>query len=270
MANFIGTKFQFNGGTSDSHNVILVKVGDAGMIPTSIGGGRSPVEEWIVNRDKPFFYRAKMEPRQLEITITLNTAATPTLTWDSSTRADVFAWLYGPRTYCDFTSEDSNYAVIDKIIFTNPLELTTADLDNGFITLSAIALPHRYSAVQTTTVVVASTPVTTTINCLQNVMNPNGEAYFYPQLVSTVGAGATTVSITNVTDSNRLFELTGVSAGEVITAVNDLKILSGTVHTNLVGNLTGHRWFRLKNGSNSVTFSSVGTHVITAQYPILA
>jgi len=269
MANFIGTKFKFNGETSDTHKVILVKVGESGMVPTSIGAGRSPVEEWIINRDTPYFYRAKMEPRQLNITITLNTPATPTLTWDASTRADVFAWLYGPRSYCDFTSEDSNYEAIDKIIFTSPLEFTTADLANGYITLSAIALPHRYSTVQTTTVVVASTPVTTSINCLQNILNPKGEDYFYPTVTSTVGTGATTVSITNVTDSNRLFEVTGLSAGEVLTAQNQDKILTGTVHTNLIANLTGHRWFRLKNGNNSVTFSSIGTHVVTAQYPIL-
>lgn len=266
MANFIGTSFTFDGETSDSHKVMLVKVGEGGMIPTSIGGGRSPVEEWVANRHQPFYYKTRMEPRNLSITIMLNTPATPTLTWDTSTRADVFTWLYGDFGYKDFKSSDSIY--IDKIFFTNPLEFTTANLDDGYITLSAQALPHRYTEVQTTTTVVSSTPTSVTIDCQQNIMSPQGDYYFYPTITATIGSSGT-LRIVNGSDSGRIFEITGLSAGEVVTIDNALKIVSGTVHTNIISGLTNKNWFRLKNGSNSLSITTLGTVTITAQYPIL-
>lgn len=271
MANFVGKKFTFNGQTSDSHNCILVKVGESGMVSTSIGGGRDIREEYISNRDLPFFYRGVMNsPRGLSITLTLNTPATPTLTWTTAIKSDIFAWLYGPRQYCDFISEDFGGLFVEKIIFTSPLELTTADLENGYITLSAQALPHRYSTLQASTpIVVTSPPTTIYINSLQNVANPNGDYYYYPLLNITVGTGATTFSLTNVTDSNRVFTLTGLSAGETLTIRNDLKIIESNVHTNLISGLTGHRWFRLLPGVNQITVTTAATFTVTGQYPIL-
>lgn len=271
MANFVGKKFTFNGQTSDSHNVILVKVGESGMVSTSIGGGREVREEYISTRDIPFFYRGVMNtPRNLSVTITLNTPATPTLTWTTAVKADIFSWLYGPRQYCDFISDDFGSDFVEKIIFTSPLELTTADLTNGYVTLSAQALPHRYSALQASTPIsTASPPLTFYVNSLQNVANANGDYYFYPQLNITIGTGATTFSLTNVTDSNRQFTITGLSEGEILTVRNDLKIIESNVHTNLVGNLTGHRWFRLLSGVNQIMLTTSATLSVTAQYPIL-
>ena len=266
MANFIGTKFTFNGETSDSHNVMLVKVGDGGMINTSLGGGRSPIEEWVINRDKPFFYKTKLEPRELQITIMLNTSATPTLTWSSAVRSEIFSWLYSPRGYCDFVSEDSVY--IDKIIFTSPLELTTANLTDGYITLSAQALPHKYAPLQTTNVTVSSAPTALTINCLQNIQSPNNDLYFYPSMTVVVGAGGN-IRIVNTSDSSRVFELTSLSVGETVTINNELKIITATVSTGLISKLTNKNWFRLKNGTNNLSITSLGTFTITAQYPVL-
>ena len=271
MANFVGKKFTFNGETSDSHNVILVKVGESGMVNTSIGGGREVREEYVSTRDIPFFYRGVMNtPRNLSITITLNTPATPSLTWTTAIKADIFAWLYGPRQYCDFISEDFGSDFVEKIIFTSPLELTTADLQNGYVTLSAQALPHRYSPVQASApIATASPPLTFYVNSLQNVANANGDYYFYPQLNITVGTGVTSFTLTNVTDSSRVFSITGLTAGEKLVIKNDLKIIESDTHTNLVGNLSGHRWFRLLPGVNQITLSTAATVVVTAQYPIL-
>jgi len=266
MANFVGTSFTFDGETSDSHNVTLVKVDESGFVNSSISGGRSPIEEWNVNKYQPYYYRTKVEPRNLSITITLNTPATPTLVWDATNKADIFSWLYGGYGYKDFQSSDSNY--IDKIIFTSPLELMTSDLNNGYIVLSAQALPYKYSAIQTTTTIVASSPTVVAIDCLQNILSPQGDDYFYPTITATIGASGT-LNIINTTDAGRIFNITGLTSGEVVTINNDLQVVTGTVSTGIVGNLTNHNWFRLKNGVNSLSITTLGTVVITAQYPIL-
>ena len=267
MANFIGTKFIFNGVSSDEYNLILVKVGEDGMIPTSIGAGRTPIEDWVINRSIPFYYKTRLEPRTLNITLTLDTSATPTLTWDANTRKNIFNWLYGSFGYKDFQSSDSNY--IDKIIFTNPLEFTTADLVNGYITLSAQSLPNRYTPIQTTTLNISSTPITTSVNSLQNMMSLQGDYYFYPRIIATIGSSQS-LRIVNNSDSGRVFEVTGLVNGETITVDNELKILSATSSSNLISKLTNKNWFRLKNGTNSLTIETNGTVSIIAQYPILA
>jgi phage-related protein len=236
------------------------------MIATSIGGGRSIQQKKISGRDIPWFYRTDMEDQELEFTFTLNTPATPTVTWTTANRKAVFNWIYGSRGYVDIISND-DLTKIYKCVFTSPLQLQTTDLTKGYFTVSAMCLPHCYTATTPTTYTIGAAPVAHSIVNGQNVMNADMTYNYYPSLIIT--PTGTSFKWTNASDSGRVFEVTGCSAGEVVTVVGASKLITGSVSSNLIATLTGKLWPRLVYGTNVITFSTAGTCVMVTQFPVL-
>jgi phage-related protein len=266
MPNFISTGISIGGVHSDTIGVILVKVESSGMIPTSIGGGRSVQQKKISGRDIPWFYRTDMEDQELEFTFTINSCATPLSTWNLAGRKTVFNWIYGSRGYIDVISDD-DLSKIYKCVFTSPLQLQTVDLNKGYFTVSAICLPHCYNSATPTTYTIGATPLTYSIINGQNVMNADMTYNYYPSL--TIVPTGTSFKWTNASDAGRVFEITGCSAGETIVVNGADKTIVGSVTPNLISSLTGKLWPRLVYGTNSITFNTAGTCVMTTQFPIL-
>jgi phage-related protein len=143
---FISTDFTFNGVASSTHGVKLIK-SDDGMIGTIFACPREIKETYVSYRDKPWFYRLVYKPIDLKMEFTL----TSDNAWTEQKRQDIFNWLYSPRTYKDFVSDD-DVTLVYKVIFTSPIIFKTFDYGeiiisgtptlcgNGILTLEAKAM----------------------------------------------------------------------------------------------------------------------------------
>lgn len=266
MPNFVSTGISIGGVHSDTVGAMLVKVGADGMIPTAVGGGRDVLQAQVSGRDSPWFYRTNMQDQQLDFTFTLH-SATPSLLWSTlGVRQAIYQWIYGSRGYVDVISDD-DVAKVYKCVFDSPLQLTTADLVNGYFTVSAKCLPHCYSVAATPLYNITSAPTTISVVNGQNVMNADMTYNYYPTL--TIVPSETSVKIVNTSDSNRVFEISACAIGETIVVNGTNKTITGTVTSNLIGVMTGHLWPRLIVGTNSLRFDKTCTCRITTQYPIL-
>ena len=267
---FINTDFTFNGTHSINYGVKLVRL-SGGLIGTPIAGGKSMSEEYIGYRDEPFFYKTDMKPINLSMTFLIGDvdSATPAV------REDVFEWLYSPRAYADFKSEDDYDSVggvydrLYKLIFTSPLEFQSADLENGYFTLTAQAHPFAYTEVTTQNETISSTPTQITINNPTNVRDASNNFYYYPKISIDMN-GSTSFRMVNTSDSNREFELDTVTTNEQLVIDNKLKYIeTDEVDTNRIANLTDKRWFRLVQGDNVINVHSLCALQIVCQFPIM-
>jgi hypothetical protein len=266
MATFCGTDFTFNNISSTPTGLQLVRT-ESGLVATPVAGGKNVHEEYVPYRDKPYFYISNMQP--LEVTMSFMITATPNA-WTDAVRQQVFDWLYSPRQYCDFISSD-NLAKVYKIIFTSPLEFNTISLTEGYFTLSGQMYPHAYTILTSTPVSVTSTPTNITIINEQNVRNYDNTYYYYPIIYADLTGAASSIKIVNTSDSNRVFEITGLDALEELYIDNELKIINSSVTgANRFATLTSKQWLRLIKGSNVLRIDTTCDLVIQCQYPILS
>lgn len=268
---FINTDFTFNGEHSINYGVQLVKL-ESGLIGAPIAGSKSISEQYVGYRDKPFFYKTDMQPMQFSMTFFIGDvdSATPAV------REDVFEWLFSPRVYADFKSDDDYddvgaiYNRLYKIIFTSPLEFQTADLSSGFFTLTAQSHPFAYTEVVTQNETISSTPTQITINNPTNVRLYDNNFYYYPKLYIDLSGSATSFKMINTSDSNRIFELTNLELLEELYVDNDLKVINTSeADTNRIADLTDKRWFRLVQGDNDINVYSTCALTIVCQFPIM-
>jgi len=272
MGTFINMDFMFNGESSTPYSIQLVKVNEGGMIGVPVAGGKSINEQYVSYRDKPWFYNANMQPMDMKMCFAF-TSATP---WTEQQKQDTFDWLYSPRTYCDFKSDDfynsdtSTYSKIYKLMFTSPLQFMTADLDYGYFELDAKAYPFAYTEVVNQAVTVSSSPTTVTINNPTNVRNHDNSYYYYPKIYVDLTGAATSFKIINTSDSNREFGLTGLDTSEQLYIDNELKVINtNSTGENRIADLTNKQWFRLVQGDNALQIYGTSSVTFVCQYPIM-
>jgi phage-related protein len=205
----------------------------------------------------------------MELSLQFMITATPNA-WTDTIRQQIFDWLFSPREYCDFISSD-NLDKVYKIIFTSPLEFNTINLTEGYFSLTAQSYPYAYTALTTYTQSVTSTPITITINNLQNARNYDNTYYYYPIIYADLTGAASSIKIVNTSDSNRVFEITGLDALEELYIDNELKIINSSVASvNRFATLTSKQWLRLVKGENILRIDTLCDLVIQCQYPILS
>ena len=78
--------------------------------------------------------------------------------------------------------------------------------------------------------------------------------YLYPSLVITMNSFGGDVTITNSSDANRVFEITSLTAGEIITVDNDRGMLTSSLDLRRMGSFN-KLWFRMPQGRNEFNIS---------------
>ena len=75
--------------------------------------------------------------------------------------------------------------------------------------------------------------------------------YLYPDLVITMNTTGGTVTITNNSDSARIFQFTSLTANEVITVKNDIQSISSSLSLLRMSNFNKN-WLRFIQGKNNI------------------
>jgi hypothetical protein len=223
------------------------------MISVPISGAKSMVYDKIPYSDSINYYRTDFDVIKFEIEITTTTGE-----WTENQKADVYKWL-NRRTPQKFqTSDDLNkhiYCVCD-----NAMNLTTSTFTNGYIKLNFTATtPYWLGAKVTNAFNIISSPTTVQVINTNQVMHPKYNQYwFFPKITIALGVGVTSVTLTNLSNSNRVTSFTNVNSGITIQMFNDKQKIITSDNSNIISKFNKN-WFYLVEGTNNIQITGLCT-----------
>ncbi len=262
---FTNVGFYIDGVKYDSLNISSTPyiVRNSPEINMPFIGGKQIAETRVPYSDVPHFYGTQKEPLSFNVLFSILD--------DQYTHSNLMqiGRIFGQDKYVSFQTEDD----LDKYYYVIPnggVNLVTYGTFKGMYELNLRAnAPHAWAAATPHTI--SATPNTEyVINNTTNVMNPKYRDYrYYPTMTITLTGASTSMTITNLSDSNRQTTFTGLTTSEVLTIDNRLKTITSSTGNNRFTNFNKN-WLYLVEGSNTLRFSSSATVVINTQYPIYA
>lgn len=243
---FYGSAFVFDGVPSETYNLYIGDI-DAGATSSMGSSSMELVTQKIYRRATPYFYGA---------------TPSPVLTFDFSAYCPgeitapefelIQKWLFSNRSYKKLQIFQPDLVdVFFNAMFNSPEIARVGNNIVGFTAEVQTNAPYAFLFPKTTTYN-SSSPVVDSTHTFVN-SSDDIENYLYPSFVITVNAFGGNVSITNVTDSNRISSFTGLAAGEAITLNSDLQTLSSSTHLYRLSTFN-KKWPRLLPGRNVLRF----------------
>jgi hypothetical protein len=196
---FISEGFTFNSVASSSYGFKIVR--SQAMAQGTIGENRSIVTEIYRTNPLPTFYGVKREPLRFKIGVV---SATP---FTDSLRSSLVSWLF-VNDYKPFVSDDFP-TVTYYCLPTGDSQKFFCDLAQGYAEIEFECnapwgikyANHGYAGV--------TNPTTVSINNVSNI----GDNYLPVDLTFTIAG--TSLKITNITDNNRVTEISELPGGLV-------------------------------------------------------
>lgn len=252
---FKGMDFIFNDIPSETYGL---KIGffDGSGIKDSFSGIRRSIEEYKIKRkSKPLYHGVEVTDK-IEFDLVVYSESEI----DTYDRQAIDNWLY-LNEYAYFSIVQEDYEnLFFRCIITQSEKIEIGNVPYAktlhFSCDDAYAYSNIYNYAYTST----TTPVTYNI---ENFSNLNEYTYVEDMTITMATAG--TVKITNVSESNRIFEITGLSSGEVLTINNDNKMLISSVASDRIG-LFNKKWFRLIPHVNQVKLEGNFNIVMNVRY----
>jgi phage-related protein len=239
---FNGEKFIYDGKSSEIYN-LYISSPDGGEASTPGGSEIEIFEQKIYRRAKPFLLGVQLSPT-LEIEVTMTSPD-----YITEEQASVIKrWLFGRKQYARLQIVQPDLQnVYMNVLFKSHRVLRVGNAIIGFSATAKLDAPYGWKFPRTTTY----TPLSSSI-VFNNQSDDND--YLYPLVAFTMDGSGGNFSITNTSDNNRVFAFTGLSAGEIISCNNDLKIITSSLSLRRLSSFNKH-WFRFVPGVNYLTLS---------------
>jgi phage-related protein len=259
---FYASSFIYDGTPSDNFGLLISEIEGSAVDSTMGSSSMDILNQKIYRRSSPYQYG--MTPSEnLSFEISANT-----LTGDEIDAEDfqiIQAWLFSPRTYRKLLiMQPDMESVYFNCIFNNPKIMRVGNKIVGFTATVTCDAPYAFNFPKTTTYTY-SVPIVDSSVVFYNSSDDKG-AYLYPSTVITMNSTGGSVTVTNSSDASRVFTITGLSGGEVITIDSSTQILSSSLGLMRMGNFNKH-FLRFVPGVNNLrlqgNFSSMAVTVQT-------
>lgn len=234
-------------------------------INRNIIGDRNIIEESIPYRNEKTFYTTKSN--NIELTLYIS------LLEDKFTNDIEFelGLIFAKNKYVSFESVDKPnivYYVIAKSI----KEITFGSYSGWWEIQMYTSAPYAHSLPEVSTFDFSGLTTTQTfeINAKFNVMHPLYNEYlFFPKLNIDLKGVTTAFEIANLSNGNRKFGMTGLTALETLEIDNDLKKITSSTGLPRVNKLTNnHNWLNLIYGKNRLTINAPCIIQFICEYPV--
>jgi len=253
-----GYPFKYDGIMSDQYGLIISNI-ETDSKKTKIDGKKTYTTMNLPSNNKFYMLgRQVKEPLTFDVEITkkeCNTALIPLQ------QRSVIKWLFDRIGFHKFEIINKDYAgTYFNCYFTDEEALNYGVGCVGYKFTVVCDASWAWENPRTYSYTITSTP--TVINFINN---SDYEEYLIPKsVVITCGTIGGTISITNISDHNRIVQFTGLNANEVIT-LNDLGEISSSTGNSRINNWNGNR-FKFKNKDNNLSVTGdVKTIQITYQ-----
>ena len=244
---FFSKNFVFNGIPSETYGVYITNLGENESY-TSGGGNIDINTQSVFRRSVPYFYGATQGN-----VLSFRCAITSPDEITAGVSRSISRWLFGHLEYkkLQITQEDMQMSYFNCFL-NNPETLRIGNIIHGYSFDVVCDAPYAWefpkTLTKTYTAELASEDFT-----FQNISDDND--YLYPELVITFNSFGGNLTVTNTSDSDREFTLTGLLANEVLTIDNDRGILSTDQPDLLRMDKFNKNWFRLVSGRNDLELS---------------
>jgi hypothetical protein len=255
---FNAATFMFDGIPSENYGLYLMNP-NTGTISTSSGSNVEIFEQRVYRNPVPYFYGVS-QGIKLEFDFTV--MSVNAISADS--RNLIEKWLLGHMNYkmLQFVQCDMDDVYFNAIL-TKGENIYLGNLNYGFTLHVVCDSPWGWKFPITTTYsYTGESVVNVTVNFYNSSANND---YTYPIVEFDLNIVGTSFTLTNVTDSNRVFEFTNMSYNEhVITDCSKKTIISSTGLYRL--SHFNKNFFRLLPGNNVLNvLSGIGIFSITTQ-----
>jgi hypothetical protein len=253
---FYGIRFIYDGVPSEQFGLYVANF-DSGMMTSPAGTDIELVTDIVRRKAKPYFYGVQQKPvLTFPITIVSEDIV------DAYGRNAIFKWLFGRQEYKWLQIEQSDLeGMWFRCLLTAPQKVDIGNFTYGIKCTVTCDAPWGWSDEFNN---VYSLTTNTTAISYNNLTD--ADDYLYPKTAFTLDISATSLSITNASDSGRVFSFTGLTGGETIAVDNDL----GTIISSTSLNRLSHfnlKYFRLVPGINSLSVAGRGSLLITSRFP---
>lgn len=242
---FWGYTFIFDSIPSEMYN-LFISSPDGGMVETNGSGDVQLLTQTVFRNPKPYLLGVQQAPvLSFDVMFT-----SPDELMVDDIRA-IQSWLFGQQIYkklqiVQYDMQDIYF----NCFLTAPQIIRTGNLIKGISGTVVCDSPFAWLFPKKFSLTSFSGISDDTV-VINNVSDNN--YYEYPFIYVKMDGFGGSCTITNITDSSRVFELTGLSAGEEITIDNERNIIVSSTGLLRLGNFN-KKWFRLLKGANTVNF----------------
>lgn len=255
---FIKKGFSFNGVNSSTYGLYIIRT-DNDLINGQFGINRTIIKDVFRTSPISVFYGTKKEPFTFKIQIGFMNK-----TWTETLQKQIAKWLF-VNDYKELITDDySNIKFYCMPIGNSQRFFTGIAANQGYYELEfecnapwsylSSILPFDLSAI--------SLPTTITIENQSNVND-----YVLPEITFTV-TDSTSISIVNLSDSNRTTTFTGLTIGETIYMNSRTKEITSSTGNYRYINSNGI-FPRLVSGTNQIQISNHCNISFDIKYPII-
>jgi hypothetical protein len=246
------------------NGLTLVRIGES-EISTPWIGAKQILEDTLPNRDNPIFYGVQKQPLEFEMKFSL--------LQNKFTSEHLFQLgkIFGQDRYFPIQSVDY-LGVVFWVMTTNQVNIITYGSFAGWYSINLRCnAPFGFSSPEVSTFDLSdiTTPTTIMLENRSNVMHPKLQDYYYePEIWIDLKSTSTGVKLTNTSDSNRIFEFTGLNLLEEIYINNSLKQIESNTGLNRLSKLTNHNFLRLIYGQNLITVNNPCIIQVKSEFPL--
>ena len=244
---FYSRSFQFDGIPSETYNLLISEIDGSAEDETMGSTSMEIKSQKIFRKSVPYFYgMTPSENLSFEIS-----AFTLDEEIDALSFQLIQAWLFSSRVYKKLLvfQEDMMDGIYFNCIFNNPKIVRVGNKIVGFTATIECDAPYGWNFPKTTTYTY-TTPTVDNSVVFNNISNDKG-TYLYPQNVIIMNNFGGNFSITNLSDSSRVFSFTSLQPNEVITIDNNIQVMSSSTGLLRLGNFN-KRYLRLLPGVNNL------------------
>ena len=252
MPSFHAFDFIYDDVPSQRFDLKIINFEDGGLFQ---GVGSSNVEIYtqrVLRKAKPYYLGRSQQP-VLEFPLTFGTDSEIS----ALDRDLISRWLFGRDGYKKLyiLQDDLNGAYFNCFL-TNPTPLYIGNMNFAFQCNVVCDSPFAYSFLNIT----SGSYTGTTSATIEIYNNSSEEEYLYPEISFKLNTLGSSFSLTNTTDSNRVFGF-GLSSGsplipsEEIYVNNDLQIITSSTGLRRVSHFNKN-WLRLLPKLNTLTLSA--------------
>lgn len=261
MASFYAYDFIFDETPSQKYDLQIITFDDGGLFSGVGSSNTNIITQSVMRKSKNYFLGRTQEPI-LEFPLTFGRKESIS----AMERDAISKWLFGRSGYKKlYILEDDMDGAYFNCFLTNPTPLFIGNLNYAFNCTVTCDSPFAYSPEKT---ISATYSNFTNLQYTTTIYNASSEEeYIYPNITFTMGSSGSTISIKNITDSNRTFtfgtEDYPLLQDEEVEVNNDLQIIESSTGLRRMSHFNNN-WFRLVPGVNQILVSgSVASFEIT-------
>lgn len=256
---FYGRTFVFDGVPSENYS-LTISSGSSGEETTNLPGDVKLYTEKIFRRTNEFLLGVEIAP-VLEFPVSFMTDNEELTAKDLEITSK---WLFGKRNYCKLKimQEDMQDVYFDCFLL-SPKIVRVGNIVRGVT--AQVYCKDAWAVTDSKSTTYTFTPPVVSQTIIHNNLSDDS-GYVYPNMVITAGDSGGTITLTNTSDANRVFQFLALQGNEVLTVNNSLQIITSSTGLRRLSNFNKN-FFRLKSGRNAITVNGEISSLVIS-YPL--